>query len=92
MQVSSILSWATAIGLTIFRLSPLQNTPLIITSNLLQNINFLFVNMANLPQLVDYEHEIFCPASLNQLDVLSFLPFPLFYSFVHFPNLQFIFK
>jgi hypothetical protein len=76
MQVSSILSRATTIGLTIFWLSPLQNTPLITTIDQSQIVNFLYANMANLPQLVDYEHEIFFPATLNQLDVLSFLPFP----------------
>jgi len=59
MQVSSILSRATAIGLTIFQLSPFQNTPLITTTDLLQIVKFLYVNMADLPQLVDYEHEIF---------------------------------
>ncbi len=70
------LSRATAIGLTIFRLSPLQNTLLITTIDQSQIVNFLYVNMADLPQLVDYEHEIFFPPTLNQLDVLSILPFP----------------
>jgi hypothetical protein len=65
MQVSSILIKATAVGLTIFRLSPLQNTPLITTTDLLQIVNFLYVNMFDQPQLVDYEHEIFSPATLN---------------------------
>jgi len=69
------LKLAIAIGLTIFRHSPLQNTPFITTTNLSQIINFLYVNMADLSQLVDYEHEILFPATLNQLDVLSFLPF-----------------
>jgi len=74
--VFSILSWAIVIGLTIFQLSPLQNTPLITTTDLSQIVNFLYVNMADLPQLIDYEHEIFFLATLNQLDFLSYLPFP----------------
>jgi len=36
MQTSSILSWVVAIGLAIYRLSPLQDTPPITTVNLLQ--------------------------------------------------------
>jgi hypothetical protein len=35
-----------------------------------------------------YGHGKIFTTILNQLDVLSFLPFPLFYSFVHFPNLR----
>jgi hypothetical protein len=47
--------------------------------------------MVNLLQAIDYGHgEIFTP-TLNQLDVLSLLPFPSFFSFVHFPNLRRVF-
>jgi hypothetical protein len=41
--------------------------------------------MADHPQTINYEHGKIFIATLSQLDVLSFLPFPLFYSFVHFP-------
>ncbi len=40
MQVSSILSWAIAIGSTISQLQPFQNTPPITMANLLQVVNF----------------------------------------------------
>ncbi len=39
MQTSSILSWVVAIGLTTSRFPPLQNTPPITTSNLLQAVD-----------------------------------------------------
>jgi hypothetical protein len=40
MQTSFILSQMIAVGLTTFRLPPLQNTPPITTTNLLQAISF----------------------------------------------------
>jgi hypothetical protein len=49
MQMSSILSWMVAIGLVISSLPPLQNTPPITTTNLLQAIGFWHINMADLP-------------------------------------------
>jgi hypothetical protein len=76
MQVSSILSQAVAIGLATSRLPPVQDTPPITTTDLLQAIGFWHINMADLPQAVSYRHgEIFI-ATLSQLDVMSFLPFP----------------
>jgi len=87
MRASSILSRAVAIGLTTSWFPPLQDTPPITTVDLLQAVNFWQINMTNLPQAINYGHgEIFI-ATLSQLDILSLLPFPLFYSFVHFPNL-----
>jgi hypothetical protein len=91
MQVSSILNWAVVVGLAISWLPSLQNTPPITTVDLLQVISFWHINMVNLLQAIDYGHgEIFTP-TLNQLDVLSLLPFPSFFSFVHFPNLRRVF-
>ncbi len=40
LQASSILSWKVAIGLTISRLPPLQDTSPISTTNLLQVVGF----------------------------------------------------
>ncbi len=45
----------------------------------LQAIDFWHVNMANLAQAVEYGHGKIFTTTLNQLDVLSLLPFPLFY-------------
>ncbi len=92
MQMSSILSHAITIGLVTSWFPPLQNTPPITTANLLQVVNFWHIYMADIPQMINYGHgETFTP-TLSQLDILSFLPFPLFYSFVHFPNLLCVFK
>jgi hypothetical protein len=41
--------------------------------------------MADHQQTINYRHGKIFTATLSQLDVLSFLPFPLFYSFEHFP-------
>jgi hypothetical protein len=49
MQASSILNQVVVIGLAMSRLSPLQNTPPITIIDLLQAINFLHINMADLP-------------------------------------------
>jgi hypothetical protein len=38
-------------------------------------------------QVISYEHAKIFIATLNQLDILSLLPFPLFYSFLRSPNL-----
>jgi hypothetical protein len=76
MQVSSILSQGTAIGLTISWLSPLQDTRLITTIDPLQTVDFWHINMTNLPQVIDYKHEKIFTTTLNQLDVLTFRPFP----------------
>ncbi len=40
IQLSSILSWVIAIGLTTSRLPPLQNTPLMTTIDLLQVVGY----------------------------------------------------
>ncbi len=40
--------------------------------------------MADLPQIVDCGHGEIFTTTLSRLDILSLLPFPLFYSFVHF--------
>jgi hypothetical protein len=40
--------------------------------------------MADLPQIVDCGHGEIFTTILSRLDILSLLPFPLFYSFVHF--------
>jgi hypothetical protein len=40
MQASFILSWVVVVGLTTSQLPPLQNTPPIIMTNLLQAIGF----------------------------------------------------
>jgi hypothetical protein len=57
--------------LSYFSTSTFQDAPPITTADLLQAINFLHINMANLPQAVNYKHgEIFTP-TLNQLNVLS---------------------
>jgi len=62
MQASSILSRAIVVSLTISQLPPLQNTPPITTTNLLQAVGFWHVNIANLPHVVGYGHEkIFTP-------------------------------
>jgi hypothetical protein len=75
MQTSSIVSCAVVVGLTTSWLSPLQNTLPITIADLLQGVGFWHVNMADLPQMVNYKHgKIFTP-SLNQLDILSLLPF-----------------
>jgi hypothetical protein len=67
-----------------FPTSTLPNTLHITTADLLQAIDFWHVNMTNLAQSVGYGHgEIFT----TTLSHLSLLPFPLFSSFVHFPNL-----
>jgi hypothetical protein len=87
-QASSILSQAIVIGLTTSWLPPLQNTPPITMADLLQAIGFWHVNMANLPQAISYGNTYIFITTLSQLDILSLFPFPLFYSFVHFPNPQ----
>jgi len=75
MQVSSILNCAITIGLDISRLPPLQDIPPIITTDLLQVVDFLHMNMIDLPKVVSYGHgEIFTP-TLSLLDIMSFLPF-----------------
>jgi hypothetical protein len=56
MQVSSILNRVIVVGLVISQLPPFQNTPPITTTDLLQAINFLHVNMTNVPQAIDYGH------------------------------------
>jgi hypothetical protein len=56
MQMSSILSRVIAIGVATSQLPPLQNTLLITMIDLLQAIDFWHVNMADLPQVVSYEH------------------------------------
>jgi hypothetical protein len=91
MQVSSILSRAIVIDLTTSWLPPLQNTPPITTANLLQAISFWHINMADHPQAISYGHGEIFTIILNQLGILSFLFFPLFYSFIHFRNLRCIF-
>jgi len=92
MQMSSILSQAIAIGLVTSWFPPLQNTPPITVTDLLQVVNFWHIYMVDIPQVMNYGHgEIFTP-TLSQLDILSFLPFPLVYSFVHFPNLLCVFQ
>jgi hypothetical protein len=56
------------------------------------SVSFWHINMTNLPQVINYEHgKIFTP-TLSQLDILSLLPFPLFYFFLHFPSLMRAFK
>ncbi len=78
MQMSSILNWVVAIGLVISWLPPLQNTPPITTSDLLQVIGFWHINMTSFPQAVDYRHgDIFTP-TLSWFDVLSLLCFKIF--------------
>ncbi len=52
--------------------------------NLLQAIGFWHINMVDLPQIVDCGHGEIFTTTLSRLDILSLLPFPLFYSFVHF--------
>jgi hypothetical protein len=42
LQPSSILSQAVAVGLATFQLSPLQDTPPISTTDLLQMVGFLY--------------------------------------------------
>jgi hypothetical protein len=58
------------------------------TIDLLQVVGYWHINMADLSQVVNYGHGEIFTTILNQLDVLSLLPFSLFYFFVHFPNLQ----
>jgi hypothetical protein len=43
-----MLSQAIVVGLTISRLLPFQNTPPVNTTNQLQTVNFLHINMADL--------------------------------------------
>jgi len=56
MQASSILSQVIAISLATSQLPPLQDTPPITTTDLLQVVDFQHVNMADLPQAIDYGH------------------------------------
>jgi hypothetical protein len=44
-------------------------------ADLLQVVDFLHINMTGLPQVIGYEHGEIFRATLNQLDILSFLPF-----------------
>jgi hypothetical protein len=81
-------SQAIAIGLITYWFPPLEDTPPITTINLLQLIDFWHINMVDLPQAVGYGHGEIFTTTLSQLDSLSLLPFSLFYSFIHFLNLQ----
>jgi hypothetical protein len=84
MQVSFILSRVIVVDLaTTSWLSPLQDTPPITTADLLQAIDFWHVNMTDLPQVVDYEHEKIFTTTLSQLDLMSLRPFPSFHSFLY---------
>jgi hypothetical protein len=56
LKTFSILNWAIAISFAISWLSPLQDTPPITTTDLLQAVGFWHVNMADLPQAISYEH------------------------------------
>jgi hypothetical protein len=76
MQAFSILNWAIAIGLATSQLPPLQDTLPITTADLLQAIGLWHINMADLPQVVDYGHGDIFIATLSQLVVLSLFPFP----------------
>jgi hypothetical protein len=76
MQASFIFNQAVVVNLATSQLPPFQNTPPITTVDLLHFVGFLHINVANLPQVVNYGHgEIFTP-TLSQLNVLSLLPFP----------------
>jgi hypothetical protein len=76
MQVSFILSRVVTISLATSRLPPLQDTPPITTTDLLQAIGFWHINMANLPQVIGYGHREIFTTTLSQLAILSLLPFP----------------
>ncbi len=75
MQAFSILSQAIAMDLATSQLPPLQNTPPITTTNLLQGVDFWHINMVNLLQVVGYGHGKLFIASLSKLDVMSLLLF-----------------
>jgi hypothetical protein len=65
IQTSSIISRTIDVNLTTSQLPPLQNTPPITMTALLQVVNFWHINMTELPKAIDYGHrEIFTP-SLN---------------------------
>ncbi len=85
--MSSILCRAVVVDLATSQLPSFQDTPPITMADLLQVVGFLHIKMANLPQAIDYEDGEIFTTTLSQFDVLSLLPFSLFYSFVHFPNL-----
>jgi hypothetical protein len=46
----------TIVNVVTSQLPPLENTPPITMVDLLQAVSFLHINMANLPQVVDYGH------------------------------------
>ncbi len=80
--MSSILSQAIVVGLIISSLLTLQNTPPIGTTNRLQTVNFLHINMADLSQVVSYGHGKDFTVTLNKLmscHLSLFLNFPLLY-------------
>ncbi len=70
MQMPSIVSRAIVVGLTISQLPPLQDTPPITTTDLLQAIGVWHQNMANLPQEIGSRNGEILTSILSQLDVL----------------------
>jgi len=88
MPISSILSWAVAINLAISWLPPLQDTPLIVTVNLLQMVNFWLgeIQPTFYRRLV-FDMERFWHLVWANFTSCKFSLSPFSYSFVHFPNL-----
>jgi hypothetical protein len=56
MQTSSFIDQTIVVSSTTSQLSPLQDTPPIATADLLQAIDFLHENIANLLQAINYGH------------------------------------
>ncbi len=87
IQVSSILSQAIVIGLTISQLLHLQSTPPITRTYVLQTVDFWHINMADLSQVINYGHEKIFAVILNQLMSCRFALFvnftPLYISIIY---------
>ncbi len=80
-------SRVVARGLVTSRLPPFQDTPPIVTIDLLQVVDFWHINMVNLPQVIGYELDRFSQlfwANLMSYHLFFFLNFiPLYISLIY---------